>query len=180
MFKTIAGVVALATAGSVGWGATQGVSVGEIIHGIEHLAIVKADTSNTPGLTLGGWTLTVKDDGDEVGFVKATHDELIFSQLTAAELLQMGHKSCEWLHDGSGPNDIINRIEQKTPPPPGVPLVLLHKAELDLITNSQVYLCPDTLHNGAVSTPTPATTVAPSGPTTMVATTAPYPPHQTL
>jgi len=38
------------------------------------------------------------------------------------------------------------------------PPELRHKVELDLITNSQIYLCPDTLHNGTANTPTPTTT----------------------
>lgn len=156
MFKTMAGVVALAAAGSVGWGATQGVSVGEIIHGIEHLTVAKDDHGN--------WSIRINDPGDEVGFVKAMHNEAAFNQFTAAQMLQMGRTTCAWLHNGSGPNDIINWMNQK----PGMadfPPTLLHKVELDLITNAQVYLCPDTLHNGTVSTPTP-TTVAPSGPST--------------
>jgi hypothetical protein len=147
------------------------VSVSEIIHGVEHLTVAEDEHGN--------WSVRIDDRGDEAGFVKAMHVYTVFSQFNAAELLQMGHKSCEWLHNGSGPTEIIDWMDQTPPPPPvGVSIVLLHKAELDLIINSQVYLCPDTLHNGTVSTPTPTTTAhpAPTGPTTMVATTAPpYP-----
>jgi hypothetical protein len=105
------------------------------------------------------------------------HDYTAFSQFNAAELLQMGHQSCEWLHNGSGPTEIINWMDQKSPPV-GVSIVLLHKAELDLITNAQVYLCPDTLHNTGTPTPTTVTvtstaTRAPTAPPTMV-TAPPY------
>ena len=55
---------------------------------------------------------------------------------------------------------------------------ILRKATLDLVTNAQMYLCPDTLHNGTVSatTTTTPTPTAPPAPTTMVATTAPLAP----
>jgi hypothetical protein len=170
-------VVALAAAGSVAWGATQGVSVGVIIHGVEHLTVAKDEHGN--------WSIRIDDPGDEVGFVKAMHDDAAFNQFNAAEMLQVGHTTCQWLRNGSGPNEIINSMDQK-PGMAGISPVLLHKVELDLITNSQMYLCPDTLHNGTVSTPTPTTTAAPAPPepTTMVATTAPpstrSPQHENL
>jgi hypothetical protein len=165
MFKAMAAAVAVAAAGSVAWGATQGVSVGEIIRGVEHLTVGKDEHGN--------WSIRIDDPGDEVGFVKAMHDDVAFNQFNAAEMLQLGHKTCGWLRDGSGPNDIITWMDQK-PGMARVSPVLLHKVELDLITNSQIYLCPDTLHNGTVSTTTAPP--APTGPTTMVATTAPpYP-----
>jgi hypothetical protein len=148
MFRVMAGVVALAAAGSVAWGATQGVSVGEIIHGVEHLTVAKDEHGN--------WSIRIDDPGDEVGFVKAIHDDAAFNQFNAAEMLQMGHTTCGWLRNGSGPNEIINWMDQKTGMASTSP-VLLHKVELDLITNSEIYLCPDTLHNGTVSTPTPTT-----------------------
>ena len=139
--------------------------------GVEHLTVAEDEHGN--------WSVRIDDRGDEAGFVKAMHVYTVFSQFNAAELLQMGHKSCKWLHNGSGPTEIIDWMDETPPPPPvGVSIVLIHKAELDLIINSQVYLCPDTLHNGTVSTPTPTTTAhpAPTGPTKMVATTAPpYP-----
>lgn len=169
MFKLMAGVVALATAGSFAWGATQGVSVGEIIHGIEHMTLAKD--------AHGNWSIRIDDPGDEVGFVKAMHDDFAFNQFNAAELLEIGHTTCGWLRNGSAPNEIISWMDQK----PGMASYspgLVHKVELDLITNSQAYLCPDTLHNGTVGTLTPTTTAppAPTGPTTIVATTAPpYP-----
>lgn len=165
MFKAMAAMVTLAAAGSLAWGSTQGVSVGEIIHGVEHLTVAKDEHGN--------WSIRIDDPGDEVGFVKAMRDHGAYSQFDAAEMLQVGHNTCGWLRNGSGPNEIITWMNQKA----GVAnesAVLLRKLELDLITNSQVYLCPDTLHNGTVSTtPAPSTTTAP---TTMVATTAPpYP-----
>ena len=153
MFKVMAGVVALATAGCVAWGATQGVSVGEIIHGVEHLTVAKDEHGN--------WSIRIDDPGDEVGFVKAMHDDAAFNQFNAAEMLQVGHRTCGWLRNGSGPNEIINWMDQK-PGMAGISPVLLHKAQLDLITNSQMYLCPNTLHNGTVSTPTPTTTAPPA------------------
>jgi peptidyl-prolyl cis-trans isomerase B (cyclophilin B) len=171
MFKVMAGVVTLAAAGSVAWGATQGVSVSEIIHGVEHLTVAKDEHGN--------WSISIDDRGDEAGFVKAMHDYTVFSQFNAAELLQMGHATCGWLRNGSGPNEIINWLNQAPGmASSGVSPVLLHKVELDLITNSQVYLCPDTLHNGTVSTPTPTPTAppAPTRPPTMVAKTAILPP----
>lgn len=110
--------------------------------------------------------------GDEVDFVKAMHDNTAFNRFTAAEMLDMGHKSCEWLRGGFGPEDMITWMDQK----PGMadfPSDLRRKVELDLITNSQIYLCPDTLHNGMASTPT-STTTAPrvtTGPTTTTTAT---------
>ena len=70
MFRVMAGVAALAAAGSVAWGATQGVSVGEIIHGVEHLTVAKDEHGN--------WSIRIDDPGDEVGFVKAMHDDAAF------------------------------------------------------------------------------------------------------
>jgi hypothetical protein len=67
MFKVMFKVVALAAAGSVAWGATQGMSVGESIHGVEHLRVAKDEHGN--------WSVHIDDPGDEVGFVKAMHDE---------------------------------------------------------------------------------------------------------
>ncbi|MGD1171897.1 hypothetical protein ACKUVQ_05190 [Mycobacterium seoulense] len=162
MFKAMAGLVALAAAGSVAWGATQGVSVGEIVHGVAHLTVAKDEHGN--------WSIRIHDPGDEVGFVKAMHNDVAFNQFNAAETLQLGHTTCGWLRNGSGPNEIITWMDQK-PGMANVSPLLLHRVELDLITNSQIYLCPDTLHNGTVSTAT-----APPEPTAMVATATPtYP-----
>jgi hypothetical protein len=133
MFKVMAGVVALAAAGSVAWGTTQGVSVGEIIHGVEHLTVAKDEHGN--------WSIRIDDSGDEVGFVKAVHDDAAFNKFNAAEMLQMGRTTCGWLRNGSAPNEIINWMDQQ-PGMAGFSPVLLHKVELDFITNSQVYLWP--------------------------------------
>jgi len=150
-FGFIAGVVTVAATGAVVWGMTQGVSVGQIVHGIEHLRLKKDDHGN--------WSVRTDDPGDEVGFVKAMHNQTAFSDLDAAELLSMGHKTCEWLHNGSGPNDIITWMNQSPKiANSGLSTDLLRTLELDVITNSQTYLCPDTLHNGTVGTTTPTTT----------------------
>ena len=137
--------------------------MGEIIHGVEHLTVAKDEHGN--------WSIRIDDPGDEVGFVKAVHDDAAVNKFNAAEMLQMGRTACGWLRNGSAPNEIINWMDQQ-PGMAGFSPVLLHKVELDLITNSQVYLCPDTLHNGTVSTTT-TTPHTPTAPTTMVATTAP-------
>jgi len=112
MFKVMAGVVALAAAGSVAWGATQGVSVGEIIHGVEHLTVAKDEHGN--------WSIRIDDPGDEVGFVKACTRR-------PSTAIRLRLTCCSWatrpaggLRNGSGPNDIINWLDQK-PQPVGVP-----------------------------------------------------------
>jgi len=77
----IAAVGALAAAGAVAWGATQGVSPGEIIHGVEHMRLAKDQRGNL--------SIRTDDPGDEVGFVKAMHEEAIYGNQTAADC-------CSW------------------------------------------------------------------------------------
>ena len=113
------------------------------------------------------------DQGDEVGFVKAMHEEGYTE--SANDELDAGHKICGRLRsDGSTPTDVVNWMESDRPA--GMSAAILRKATLDLVTNAQMYLCPDTLHNTGV---TPTTTPAPA-PTTMVATTAPPAPTTTV
>jgi Protein of unknown function (DUF732) len=122
---------------------------------------------------IGNTIISFVDDGhgDEVGFVQAMHNVGYSEDANAA--LAAGHKICGRLRsDGSTPTDVANTFEAKRPA--GINAAIWRKMTFDLVTNAQVYLCPDTLHNGTVGTTTTTPTrTAPPAPTTMVATTAP-------
>ena len=98
--------------------------------------------------------------GDEVGFVKAMRAEGYTE--SANDALDAGHTICSRLRsDGSTPTDVVNWFEANRPA--GLTAAIVRKMTFTLVTNSQVYLCPDTLHN--TGTPTPTTVTATPAPT---------------
>ena len=137
---------------------------------------------------IGHTIISFVDDGkgDETGFVQAMRSVGYHDDANAA--LDAGHKTCSRLRsDGSTPTDIANWMESNRPA--GLDATTWRKTTFDLVTNAQVYLCPDTLHNTGTPTPTtitvtstapvPTATWVPTAPPTMVATTtAPTTPFQ--
>jgi hypothetical protein len=127
---------------------------------------------------IGHTIISFVDDGrgDETGFVQAMRNVGYSEDANVA--LDAGHRICGRLRgDGSTPTDIANTFEMNRPA--GINAAIWRKMTFDFVTNAQVYLCPDTLHNTGTPTPTTVTvtaTPAPTAPPTMVATTAPpYP-----
>ena len=131
---------------------------------------------------IGHTIISFVDDGkgDETGFVQAMRSVGYNEDANAA--LDTGHKMCSRLRsDGSTPTDIANWMESNRSA--GIDAAIWRKMTFDLVTNAQVYLCPDTLHNTGTPTPTtvtvtstapvPTATRTPTAPPTMVATTAP-------
>lgn len=124
------------------------------------------------GNTIGSWV----DDGkgDETGFVTAMRNVGYHDDANVA--LDAGHRICGHLrNDGATPTEAVNRL---TADPGSVDPTIQRRMAFDFVTNAQVYLCPDTLHNTGTPTPTTVTvtstaTRAPTAPPTMV-TAPPY------
>jgi hypothetical protein len=123
---------------------------------------------------IGHTIISFVDDGkgDETGFVQAMRNVGYSDDANVA--LDAGHRICGRLRsDGSTPTDIANTFEMNRPA--GINAAIWRKMTFDFVTNAQVYLCPDTLHN--TGTPTPTTvTVTSTAPTATRAPTPTYPP----
>jgi hypothetical protein len=120
------------------------------------------------------------DQGDETGFVQAMRSAGWNGDANSA--LSAGHKMCDRLRsDGSTPTDLANWAEANRPA--GTNSAIWRSMTFAMVTNAQVYLCPDTLHNTGTPTPTTVTVTSTRAPTptyptrtypsTMVATTTP-------
>jgi hypothetical protein len=109
--------------------------------------------------------------GDETGFITAMRNAGWNGD--ANVVLSAGHKMCDRLRsDGSTPTDLANWAE--TDRPAGQNAAIWRNMTFTMVTNAQVYLCPDTLHNTGTPTPTTVTVTSTPGPTTYPTRT--YPP----
>jgi hypothetical protein len=121
--------------------------------------------------TIGHW-LSAADKWaheDETGFVQAMRKAGYNDD--ANEALDAGHRICTKLRsDNSTPTEVVNTITNAAGSS-GIDPALLRRMSFEFVTNAQVYLCPDTLHN--TGTPTMTPTTPPTPPTTPAPTQAP-------
>jgi Protein of unknown function (DUF732) len=138
-------VIGLAMVGAAIWG---GVYLWTH-HTVEHVAH-----------SIGTWL-----NEDETGFVQAMRNAGYHDDANVA--LDAGHRICGKLRkDGATPTEVVNTL---TADPGGIDPALLRRMSFEFVTNAQVYLCPDTLHNtGTTPVPAPTATRAPTVPPTMV------------
>jgi hypothetical protein len=130
------------------------------------------------GNTVISWVADGK--GDETGYIQAMRTAGWNDDANVA--LDAGHRICGHLRtDNATPTEAVNDLTANMGS--AIDPAILRKMAFTMVTNAQVYLCPDTLHNTGTPTPTtvtvtstapvPTATRAPTAPPMMV-TAPPY------